>query len=137
MRDLKFRAWIKPLKRYAMGYELVNYHQQCNMKPSWWVNVSPEEYYYGKDVIIEQDTGFEDKNGKRICEGDIVKVNDSEHVATEDNFLGDNAEVKISMYYGGAFTVKNWYGERLLNRDISLDRIEVIGNIHENKELLK
>lgn len=90
-----------------------------------------------EDVILEQDTDLKDKNGKPIYEGDVVKVEDDEYTADTDKFLGYNATVIRSIYHAGAFAVKNWWGDRILGWDVKLRRVEVIGNAHENPELLE
>ena len=67
-------------------------------------------------------TSLTDKNGKKIFEGDIVK---------------NSRDVGL-LYYkekNSAFTVKGWeYGYWLWH---DKEDIEVIGNIYDNKDLLK
>lgn len=79
---------------------------------------------------------LKDMNGKEIYVGDIVSIIDVEMVNDHNKFFGDNVVVKQSLSKGGAFVITNWYGERILDWDIPLRFIEVIGNIHENPELL-
>lgn len=73
--------------------------------------------------IVEQYTGLKDKNGKEIYEGDIVRYVDD---------WDENGEI---VYDDGGFEV-HWPIElERLEGDIA-DMMEIIGNIHENPELL-
>lgn len=143
MRILKYRAYIKPLKRYAEKYETILYHHQCNMKPSWTVNISPEEYYGDEDLVIEQFTGLLDRNDKEIYDGDILK---SSHPVTKYGKQSEDIryyrvyweDYKFRWEYrrcsesGG--TLAAYSSESL---DIYCGDWEIIGNIHENPELLR
>lgn len=122
-RPIKFRVYIKPLKRYAEKYETILYHHQCNMEPSWTVNISPEEYYGDEDLVIEQFTGLLDRNGKEIYEGDIVQI--------DDHILGDFEVV----WHNLGWKIKRSVGYESLSAHKSED-CTVIGIIHENPELL-
>lgn len=70
---------------------------------------------------IGQFTGVLDKNGKEIYEGDILEIKDEGVVFTK--VVGFNN----GMFGAGNYTLA-FYGE---------DNIEIIGNIHDNPELLK
>lgn len=81
---------------------------------------------------IGQFTGFHDQNGKEIYEGDILRFydNNKEYVCV----VGWNNEV-------GAWCIRfkgeEYFGIRPLGEWIFEYKIEVIGNIYDNKELLE
>lgn len=84
---------------------------------------------------VGQFAGLTDKNGKRIFEGDIVRY--------FQRLLGgvDYEHKDPVLFLEGGFTVgvyflNNWLRDGS-NRNIQLEGIEVIGNIHDNPELLE
>lgn len=82
---------------------------------------------YPYEVIPEtvgQYTGLTDKNGKKIFEGDICK-----HIS---NYSG-NTVISVVTYTDGHFLalVDEHSGFELS------EKLEIIGNIHDNPELLK
>lgn len=80
---------------------------------------------------VGQYTGLNDKHGKRIFEGDIVKTSDITHEGVIQ-IPGESFE--IAMRKGCWVMVA---GEDWDFLETSHECIQVIGNIHDNPELLK
>ena len=112
----QFRAWDTVACRYE--YE---------------IQYSLFDYYIDDDrYVIEQCTGLKDKSGRLIYEGDIISGEDLTDIY--DGIVGV-AEVRWndeSAEYG-VYLVG---GDYLTFDDVG-DLVEIIGNIHENPELLE
>ena len=125
---------IDPAIYYEVGKGLVNQFDWC----------------YVKNGTIGQYTGLKDKNGKKIFEGDILRFQVPDGTirhfviewADEDrilrplsDFVPDGNPIRIS---GWCF---NWNGYRLYPTVIDgvpdNEVMEVVGNIHDNPELMK
>ena len=119
MREIIFRGktykgeWVKgDLSQHKTGKKFI----KCGNATSS-CEVIPE--------TVGQYTGLTDKNGTKIFEGDIVKVK-----------LNDNSEVNASVYFrNGYFT--NSLSTYLGGLVTIVGDSTVIGNIHDNPELLK
>jgi hypothetical protein len=121
MREIKFRAWDAERKRYCVSRDWVEYtHFGDGLMVAKNYRRSPNHGEYQK-LIIEQFTGLKDKNGVEIYEGDEV-------------LLGDNPFKNIVVFRRDGFYAESSAFYSLLGEH---NFIKVIGNIHENKELLK
>ena len=115
MRELKFRAWDTVSKHYVPENEVVL--------------VNPYNFEsYGNKYIWEQYTGLKDKNGKEIYEGDIVLV--AHH--------GLTPYVVTYREWDCTFACKNENLVDFVHMFKTMPQCyKVIGNIHENPELLE
>lgn len=109
-REIKFRAWDKD-GVYAKSVPTM--HQDIEGSHMWG------SFLYDDDFPVMQFTGLQDKDGVEIYEGDIIQLGD------DTFFLGADEIVKVAWSSDGY-----WLYFRLF------DKCEVIGNIHENPELV-
>lgn len=78
---------------------------------------------YDDDAIVMQFTGLIDKNGKEIYEGDIYN-------------MGDNTITYTVVWNDSGFIGKQNGSSSYAGLEYWMDRIEIIGNVYENKNLI-
>ena len=78
-------------------------------------------------ATVGQYTGLTDKNGKRIFEGDIVEGGDF----NEEDGYG------TVEWHDGAFEINSLFTTATFHENYWGRELEVIGNIHDNPELLE
>lgn len=121
MSRLEFRVRSKKTKKLVCCYQnsLRFTLDTGQLYTAGSINVT-DSYY------IEQYTGLKDKNGKKVFEGDIVKCGDS-HTGVVEYSKND---------YGFLYEQNSGYSH-LLTFLAGYKQFEIIGNIHQNPELLK
>jgi len=108
---LRFRAWHKSTGR------MVDLHAITPLALDASFNQDGVFIPFSDEIIVMQSTGLEDKNGKEIFEGDI----DKRRLPIEwfrGGFICNGQPIGLDC----SFTEETW--------------VEIIGNIHQNPDLL-
>lgn len=97
------------------------------------VNETDENTVYLIDKeTVGQSTGLKDKNGVEIFEGDIVQYRDGEY-----SYLGIVKRDCYQFFIDGIEPDDNYDFIDVSNTFDGTSSLEIIGNIHENPELLE
>lgn len=135
MREILFRGKRKDNREWVEGsYIHLNANADFICQGRSFNSLIPINIEVIPETVGEY-TGFTDKNGKKIWEGDIVKAKIIEF--SGEKYIGI-WEVAYHTKYG-YFYLKRPKNNLLFdgNWSYGVTKIEVIGNIYDNPELLK
>lgn len=124
MREIKFRAKRAENGAWVYG-DLTHVQKICTVEDVQRngrrsVPVVRVANYNVDEKTIGQYTGLKDRNGREIYEGDVLRF--------------DNYTIKVEWLNGGFCDCHS--NIKISLRYFSLNHYEVIGNIHDNPELL-
>ena len=129
MREILFRGkrfsngeWVIGgiMKTFHPNYDCENEEEFLSQSPNCYCICANNKDYFVEQASIGQYTGLTDKNGTNIFEGDIVK-----------DIVG---RMKAVEFYNGRYYPFISFPEYTC---WNTDEVEVIGNIHDNPELLR
>jgi uncharacterized phage protein (TIGR01671 family) len=131
MRDIKFRAWD------ISGNKMISDLCQMSLDDGFYSLNKEIETIHRAGFELMQYTGLKDKNGKEIYEGDVLSIVDRTKGST--NYGNERWRDKIIFHCG--FFALPIPADDGIKRALPLytydnTDIEIIGNIHENPELL-
>lgn len=130
MRELKFRAWNRQDNEYITGNRIrvdgdgLLYIDRITVKTAFVHHTRKNPWF-----IVEQYTGLKDKNGTEIYEGDIIRA---------PEYIGRIFYDEEYAYFKLKTSRSDHCFIALMQQlEIEMDDLEVVGNIHENPELLE
>jgi len=151
-REIKFRAFDEPTNKFlATGFSIIG---EVTVFSGLEIMIAenPVEGISGLDRLlnlkITQFTGMKDRNGVEIYEGDICRIlytdwpSNTDPDITIEDYLISISQVGTIVYSAPSFYISLYDDRRYCEwTNCSLHygthgRIEVLGNIFENKDLL-
>lgn len=117
--------------------------QQCWLRGDYYLSqngdlLSSDKKVFGTEklslmsearYVWQQDTGYDDKNGQRIYEGDICRITiDNEHIVCIVSYIPSRASyMLLDNKYSAYYTFHNEVREL----------IEIVGNVFENQNMIE
>lgn len=149
MREFKFRGKRIDNGEWVYGYFVKARDNTCHIIAEFGSDITCCSDCGANDITvyevdpstIGQYTGLNDKNGKEVYEGDIVRMHfffENHHPVTLGAFEDEEEIVcKLSITpLGVYFENNNMTGYLCDYLEEPSEELEVIGNIHDNPELL-
>lgn len=122
-RSIKYRCWDKKFNRMALVYALEWKWHSTELISVMLYHPDGLGMRLPEEVDLEEFTGLHDKHGEEIYEGDVVRSN--EGTISFMKYCDETAGFKLVVPHPERDVGWPW------------DDAKVIGNIHENPELLE
>lgn len=125
MRTIKFRGFNAKNSKWLYGSHIINRGKHF-VAPDEFADDKTWEDYEVEPETIGQFTGLTDKKGNEIYEGDIVLYNGNKRVVEHEECT-----------FGLSHHENGFPFEPFCKLPIPLRKCVVVGNIHDNPELMK
>ena len=135
MRQILFRGYNRKNNKWLYGYYLVNRGQHFICPESVANPIASLEDFVVEEESVGQYTGTKDKEGRDIYEGDIVKAPLLDPIFGD--VLSDAFDNVAITFHNCSFAVAYYEGRHNIYLQDLYDKIEVVGNTYQNKELLE
>ncbi len=133
MRTIKFRAYHKARKEMYPVWSYATDFTFKNTMDGVGCDGVPDRT---EELELMQFTGLTDKNGKEIYEGDVLKWKSSNPFSLDEIRMVSVSYTQAQFWCNGTGGKFGKFGVYLAEL-LANERCEVIGNIHENPNLLK
>ena len=134
MREILFRAKHEDSNNWVYGNLLQYKDGSCSIREK-----DSSEHGFKRWIVepetVGQFTGITDKNGVKIFEGDILKV--GENLLAEITYVEENVQDYGDEIHAAFHAVIQKHNKTVPIDSYFLNNCKIIGNIHENPELLK
>ena len=120
MRQIKFRGYNRKNKQWLYGFYLQNRGEHVVCPDEFATGKSWDDYEIGPETLGEL-SGLLDKDDNEIWEGDIIECGTRRYVCK---------------FIEGGFEFCDLSDEKIILKAIVIHS-HVIGNIHDNPELIK
>lgn len=134
-KEIKTGKWVygsysfAPRRKGAFGQII----SDLDKEKHYIVSKTNYEYWEVCPETVGEYTGLTDKNGKKVFEGDIFKT-------YFESYTHSWEEVGVVTEFCGAYGIESADGKHFrafINESVYTRSYEVIGNIHDNPELLE
>lgn len=122
-REIKFRVWTGTHMEYKVMAGHLGHFYVAGMNERDSACMSEFNTIYHDETPLMQYTGLKDKNGREIYEGDIM-------------FCVDDAQYYKIVFLDGMFLLEVSKKDYSPIKEYVFDS-QVVGNIHQNPELIK
>ena len=128
MKEILFRGKALNCNEWVYGCFYWEYREDIRFG---CVSLRDNSKRYIKETTISQYTGLKDKNGVKIFESDICVNSD------KDNYPRPLSVEWIEEFACFAFVDKGDFNNMYFYQKNHMENVAVIGNIHDNKDLIK
>ena len=139
MREILFRGKRKDNRGWVFGYYAVIGDKHAIIRKeldTYLAFGDKRELRRGSEIIevlpqtVGQLTGFYDKNGHRIFDGDILR-------SGYDEDSPDDYSIELVQWFGNGWYINDGGSDEDLRQDMLDDYSEIVGNRWDNPELLE